>query len=85
MGSTILKIKHKNDKKSCQTKAKKGKSLTKDKDGKNVDAKKRAKTAPNRKSVPGAYRSNIFTGEKGPGGGELQGPMHPKVVQNCHF
>ena len=43
------------------------------------------KTAPNRKSVPNPHRSNIFSGGKGPSGGGLQGPMHPKVVRNCHF
>ena len=58
----------------------KRKKFDKDRDIKNVDVSKRAKTASNRKSVPGAYRNNIFTPEKGPGGGELQGPMHPKAV-----
>ena len=37
------------------------------------------------KSVPNPNGSNIFTSGKGPGGRGFQGPMHPKVVRNCHF
>ena len=85
MGSMILKIKHKNEEKSCQTKAKKAKNVTKDKDINNVDAKKRAKTRQEAKFAPGADESTISIGRERPKEDGPEWLWTPKMAKKLQF
>ena len=41
---------------------------------------------PQIEKVPQTFTgATCLLAEKGPGGGGLKVPMHPKLIQNCHF